>query len=374
MTRLVVGIVAVIVVIIGVLVWLQRPTGDFYVSGIIEAEETRVGSRVGGRVREMFVDEGDRVSAGDVLVTLEPFDLMERLAEAEAALAARRSTLEKRLAGFRPEEIEQARARRDRLKAVLERLIAGPRPLEIQIQADRVDLAKAEMVNAQSEFTRVKGLSDIGRAAPQELDDATEKIDTARAKLAAAEKELALLKEGTRAEEIAEARASLAEAEHALQLLEAGYRKEEIDEAKANLNAAEATVAAIRRQVEELRITSPGDCLVDAVDLDPGDLISANAPVLTLIDPADLWVRAYVPENRLDIVVGQKVRVRVDSFPGRDFAGHIAFISRQAEFTPSNVQTPEERVKQVFRIKVVLDAGQEKLRAGMSADVYPEPQ
>ena len=105
------------------------------------------------------------------------------------------------------------------------------------------------------------------------------------------------------------------------------------------------------------------------IDLQPGDLVAPNAPVLSLLDTGHLWVRAYVPENRLDIQVGQKVPITVDSFPGKTFSGHISFISRQAEFTPNNVQTPEERSKQVFRIKVEIDEGRDVLRPGMTADV-----
>ena len=133
-----------------------------------------------------------------------------------------------------------------------------------------------------------------------------------------------------------------------------------------------ASVAVIAEQIDELVVRAPLASVVEAVDLRPGDLIAPNAPVVALSDPSELWVRAYLPENHLDVQLGRKVSVRVDSFPERRFAAHIAFISRSAEFTPANVQTPEERVKQVFRIKVVLDEGLDVLRAGMSADVYVE--
>jgi multidrug resistance efflux pump len=90
------------------------------------------------------------------------------------------------------------------------------------------------------------------------------------------------------------------------------------------------------------------------------------------MDTSELWVRAYLPENHLDVQVGQKVAVSVDSFPGRRFDAHISYVARQAEFTPGNVQTPEERSKQVFRIKVTLDSGLQELRPGMAADVWLE--
>ncbi len=111
---------------------------------------------------------------------------------------------------------------------------------------------------------------------------------------------------------------------------------------------------------------------MEAVDLRPGDMIAANAPVLSLMDVSRLWIRAYVPENHLDLKIDQPVWITVDSFPNENFRGHISFIGRQAEFTPNNVQTPEERSKQVFRIRVTLDEGRDRLRSGMSADVWLE--
>jgi multidrug resistance efflux pump len=288
-------IAALALVVVAVLFWTQQRNEPFYISGIIEAETIRVGSRVGGRVDAVHVIEGQRVAKGDTLVTLEPYDLQERLAEAEAALAARRAVSEKLRAGYRAEEIEQARARRDRAQAVLDKLVAGMRPLEIQILQDNVDRAQADLVRAESEFDRVRKLREEARAAQQEYDDAVQGLAAARASFAAARDQLALAKEGTRAEEIAEARAQLAEAQSELALLEAGHRAEDIAEAEANAKAAEANVAAIRRQLVELTITAPMDCVVEAVDLEPGDLITANAPVLSLLDPTRLWVRAFVP-------------------------------------------------------------------------------
>ena len=115
------------------------------------------------------------------------------------------------------------------------------------------------------------------------------------------------------------------------------------------------------------------DGTVEAFDLRPGDLVAANAPAMSLLDPAKLWVRAFLPEDLPGVTVGQKLTVTVDSLPGRSFAAHVAFIARQAEFTPSNVQTPEKRSKQVFRVKVYLDEGLDVLRAGMPADVWLDP-
>lgn len=369
--RIVVASVVLVAAAVGVLFWQQSREGEFFVSGIIEADDMRVGSRVGGRVERVHVEEGDRVEAGTVLVSLEPYDLNERLAEARAMLAARQAELDKLQAGFRAEEVAEARARRDRLKARLEELEAGPRPLEIEILEDRLTAAEAEFVDAQKEYERVKSFFENDQASREEMDEARRRFDVSRANRRAAANELALAREGTRAEQLAQARAALAEAEHALALLEHGYREEEIAQARAQAEAARAAAAAIEQQIEELRIKAPIDCVVESIELEPGDLMAPNAPVIALLDPSRLWIRAYVPENRLDLKLGQQVSFRVDSYPERRFTGRIAFVSRQAEFTPSNVQTPEERSKQVFRIKVEVTESLDVLRAGMSADVYP---
>ncbi|GMU38210.1 MAG: efflux RND transporter periplasmic adaptor subunit [Phycisphaerae bacterium] len=352
------------------LFWSQRGGGPFYVSGFIEADEVRVGSRVGGRVQQVDAVEGAEVEAGATLIVLEPYDLLERLSEAQAQLAARNANLSKLKAGFRKEEIEQARARRDRAKNVLDKLQAGPRPLEIQILRDRLAVAEADLKNAEAEYKRVAELFERDSANQNEMDDVIRLVDSARARHAASRNELSLAEEGTRAEEIAEAKAVLAEAEQALALVEAGYRAEDVAVAQAEVDAVAATIQVIREQIKELTVVAPEAGTVEAVELQPGDLVGPNAPLLTILLPKSLYVRAYVPENRLDVMPDQQVWIRVDSYPGETFSGRISYISRQGEFIPSNVQTPEERVKQVFRIKVSLEESEQRLRPGMSADVF----
>lgn len=368
-----VAIPAVVVAagIIGWLAWQQTLQQSFVVSGFLEADQIRVGSRVGGRVADVSAREGDRVPAGASLFEIQAYDLAERLAEAQAVLAARQAEHRRLTAGFRKPEIEQARAKRDAAKAALDRLIAGPRPQEIDIARENLNRAKADLALAESEHARLVRLKEQEQAAPTEFDRAIRGLRSAQAQVAAAAKQLELLTEGTRKEDIAEARAILAEASQALALLEQGFREEDIAAAAAQAAAAAARVAAIRVQLDELTVRSPCDCVVETIDLRSGDLVSANAPSVSLLDLSSLWVRAYVPEDRLGVVrLGQSVPIVVDSFPGERFTGRITFISQEAEFTPRNVQTPEERSKQVFRIKVTLDAeGRDRLRVGMGADV-----
>lgn len=351
----------------------QRRREPLKVSGFVEAEEIRVGSRVGGRVARVAVAEGAMVKQGETLFELEPFDLLERRAEAQAQLAAREAESQRLVAGFRAEEIAQSKARRDQLAATLEKLVAGPRKQEIAAAEAHARLAQAQLDLSQNEFDRAKSLFERKATSAEEMDQATNQLKAAQSTLAARQEELALLTEGTRKEDLDAARAQLEETEQAWKLHQAGYRAEEIAGAKAAADAARAALAAIDRQIGELSVRSPTAARVEAVDLHPGDLVGPSAPAISLMDLSHLWVRAYVPENRINIEIGQKLAVTVDSFPGERFMGHATFIARQAEFTPGNVQTPEERSKQVFRIKVALDEGLEKLRPGMAADVWLKP-
>lgn len=355
--------------LIALLLYSQRSRGPLVVSGFIEADEIRVGSRVGGRVAKVLVEEGQAVPAGETLMELEPFDLQERLAEAEYTLAQATAAYDQLAGGFRPEEIAQALARRDQFEAELAILNNGPRPQEIASAEAELRLAQAERQLANTKYQRLELL--FGRTAVSEtdLDEAATKLSVARAMLESKQQRLALLQEGTRTEEIDRGEARLREAEQQLQMLQNGYRGEEIRKAAARRDSAQAAVRAIHQQIKELKIVSPTDVLVEAIELRPGDLVSANAPSVSLADSSRMWIRAYVPENHLDLQTGQAVHVRVDSFPRRLFTGEIVFIARQAEFTPGNVQTPEERSKQVFRIKVSLTDGLDVLRPGMAADV-----
>src|SRR5438445_5504779 len=124
-------------------------------------------------------------------------------------------------------------------------------------------------------------------------------------------------------------------------------------------------------QLREMRTAAPSDCVLEVLSVKVGDVIAANREVATLLLPQHLWVRVYVPEPWLGrIQLGERVKVRVDSDPGKDFEGAVQQVAREAEFTPRNVQTVGDRIKQVFGVKVRLDNPEGKLRAGMAADVF----
>ena len=344
--------------------------GTIVISGIVEADDIHVGSKVGGRVLKVVARRGQTVKAGEVLVLLEPRDLDASLAEAQAVMRQAQAKLALLAAGYRDEEIEQAEAAMKQSQAELSQLVAGPRQQEIdQARADWL-AAKAQAENSRKLQRRMEELSKRDLIAKQDFDDAQAKAEEAEQKMQSARERHDLALAGTRTEEIERARQRLAETEAKLRQLRRGFRKEEVAQAKAEVEAARARVELIHSQLDETVIKAPVDAVVEVLDLEPGDLVGAGKPMATLLRTSSLWVRGYLPEAKLGFVkTGAKVRVRVDSFPDRDFAGIVRRVSRQAEFTPRNVQTWEERVLQVFQTEVVIDDPDHLLRPGMNADV-----
>ena len=355
----------------GYALWnMVGPKGTIVISGIVEADDIHVGSKIGGRVLKVVARKGQTVKAGEVLVLVEPRELDASLAEVQAAMRQAQAKLALLTAGYREEEIEQAEAAMKQSQAELSQLVAGPRQQEIdQARADWL-AAKAQAENSRKLQRRMEDLSKRDLIAKQDFDDAQAKAEESEQKMKSARERYDLVLAGTRTEEIERARQRLAETEAKLRQLKRGFRKEEVAQAKSEVEAARARVELIRSQLDETVIKAPVDAVVEVLDLEPGDLVGAGKPMATLLRTNSLWVRAYLPEAKLGFVkTGAKVRVRVDSFPNRDFAGIVRRVSRQAEFTPRNVQTWEERVLQVFQTEVVIDDPDHVLRPGMNADV-----
>jgi HlyD family secretion protein len=165
-----------------------------------------------------------------------------------------------------------------------------------------------------------------------------------------------------------------AAARERLELLRAGPREDALAAAEADVEQARAALAAARTRLAEARLTSPIDGLVLHKHMEVGETVNPGVPVLTLVDPSDMWLRAYVPETDLGRVkVGQAAAVSVDAFPGRTFPGTVTEIASQAEFTPKNVQTRKERVNLVFRIKIAVQNADGTLKPGLPADAELRP-
>jgi HlyD family secretion protein len=234
-------------------------------------------------------------------------------------------------------EAAELRARRDVLVAQLAEAEAGPRKEEIatakaewEAQVAELDLARTDRKRADELF-RDKTISETER------DRAVTHERTLEKSVAAANSRYELFLAGTRPERIVQARAQLAE---------------------------------LDTQLREMEISAPTNCVLEVLSVKVGDVLAPNQPVATLLLTNHIWVRVFVPEPWLGhIKLGDAVKVRVDSFPGKDFSGAVEQVAREAEFTPRNVQTVGERVKQVFGVKVRLDNSESQLRAGMAADV-----
>jgi len=150
-------------------------------------------------------------------------------------------------------------------------------------------------------------------------------------------------------------------------------QEKSVEAAQMRVSQARAQLADIDAQLKEMQVLAPGESILEVLNVKVGDILVPpfNQEVATLLLPQHLWVRVYVPETWLGkIKLSDRVRVRVDSFPGKDFPGEVEQINRQAEFTPRNVQTVEDRIKQVFGVKIRLPNNDDRLRAGMAADVY----
>ncbi len=227
-------------------------------------------------------------------------------------------------------------ARRDQLAARLKELENGPRPEEVE--AARRDWAalSAQRAYAEAERTRNRDLAKQKAVASADADRAESQAESLEQSAAAAEARYTLLREGTRPEAVAQARAALAEVE---------------------------------AQLAEMRVTAPSAAVLEVLSVKPGDVLAPNREVATLLLPA-LWIRVYVPTAWLSrVALGQEAELRVDGLEGETFRGVVEQINREAEFTPRNVQTEGDRLRQVFGVKVRLAPGQARLRAGMSGTV-----
>ena len=344
--------------------------GRYEYSGTVETREIQIGSKVAGRVTQVPVEEGQTVKAGTTLVRFECDELKAQRAQAFASLLQAQADLAKMERGYRPEEIEQAEATANAQQAVLERARNGPRKQEIdQAKAD-FDAASADAVNAEIYYKRMAKLVATDTISRQQYDDARSRRDATAQRAEAARQQLALLQAGTRPEDLHAAEAQYMQAQAAADLARKGFRREDIEAARATAAAAQGRVDELDARLREAELTAPSDAFVEVVSVRPGDLVQPERIVITLLESSQLWVKVYVPETDLAHVhVGQQATVRVDSYSGRAFDGHVGQISSQAEFLPRNVQTKSDREHQVFGVKVYVDNSQRILKSGMSATV-----
>lgn len=288
-------------------------------SGTVEATEAQLGFQSAGRIESLKPREGESVKAGDDLGRLDPTEMLARREQALAQVAAAQAVLRELQSGFRGEEIAQGRA-------------------ALTVAAER-------LTDTSRDVDRAKRLFEGGAVGAESLDKARMAFDVATSQHEQARQQLRILQTGTRREKIEVQRAQVAQAEAAIK---------PIDAALANMV-----------------IRAPFAGIVTVRHREPGATVAPGAPVFTLMNPDDRWVRIYVPENRVGQVrLGAKASITADSFAGKTYVGEVVFIASAAEFTPKTVQTTEERVKLVYAVKVRVAGDMAfELKPGMPADV-----
>ncbi len=388
----------------------EKPAGEFTVSGTFEATKIRVMPEVSARVMDVLVDEGEDVQAGQVVAHLDPGDLPERISEAQAALDAAEAQLADLKAQPLPGKVNIARAQvaqaEANLRAARIRLQAAraalENPVELDSQIARAEAqlplleGKLEEARAQKKAAEVERefyasqVTEEGRhrhAIAEKLVAAAQaNLRAVQADIAGTRRLIAFLKDIRqnplalqaqvhRAEgEVRLAEAQLDVARKALLLAQAPARAEEVAAAQARVDQARAMLALLQAQLERYTLTAPVSGRVLSRAAEPGETVQAGTALLEIGDVSVLELTVFVPEPDLGrVYLGQPVQVRVDTYPDRVFEGRVVWIADEAEFTPRNVQTREDRMETVYRVKVRVSNQDDILKPGMPADATFRP-
>lgn len=305
--------------------WLgrRRAANELKLSGNIEAHESLVSFKVAGRIVELPVDEGMSMKAGDLLARLDSDDYRQEVNVDDATRSVRNRELTLGLAGSRVQEIEAAR------QSVID--------------------AQADLDQKKKDLARYQALYEKDEIAGQTRDDAATAVTRAQATLERAQQVYNELLEGT--------------------------RKEELDVERSNLGLARQNLEMSRIRLSYTVLRAPFNGIVLVREAELGEVVSPGTPIITLADLDNIWLRVYLPETDLGKVHwGQDVEVRTDTYTGKVYPGRISVIASDAEFTPKSVQTEQERVTLVYRIKVDVENPNHELKPGMPADAYIKVQ
>ena len=317
---LIILIVVVVAAVIGYRYWQQDNEDESILTlyGNVDMREVQLAFMVQDRIAELNVNEGERVTQGQLLGQLDATRFESSVQELEARLEQVHQQLNELETGSRPQEIRKAKA--------------------------DVAAEKASLVDAEQSYRRTQKLVHEKFLSPQTLDDARSELDVARARLKAAHETLSLTLEGPRKEVIAAAHAS-------------------VEQTEAQLKRA-------RKDLLDTQLLSPANGVIRSRILEPGDIATPARPVFTLAKLEPVWIRTYVPETQLgQVVPGMQAQIRTDSFPDTTYPGWVGYISSTAEFTPKNVETPALRTRLVYQIWVYACNSGNALRLGMPATV-----
>ncbi len=382
MKKRIIPVMAVAALVVALALWKagvfrHAPEDRILISGNLELTEVDIAFKTPGKLVELAVEEGDTVKRGQFLARLDP-DLLERQkAREEAGIDAASSGLAQLLTAIRfqqeamSSEVELRRAELRQAEAHLAELEAGSRPQEVRQARELVAQARAGYEQAARDWQRAQTLYANEDISTAQYDQFRARFQASEAELKQAGERLALVEEGPRKETIEMARAQVARARAALRLAEAtGYevrrRQEELAARRAEIGRAKAQLAIVESQIGDLKAHSPIDGAVLVKSAELGEVIAAGTSVVRIGDLDRPWLRGYINQTDLGRVkLGQKARLSSDSFPGKTYAGRVSFIASEAEFTPKQIQTQEQRVKLVYRIKIDVENPRHELKSNM---------
>ena len=360
--------------------WNEEPAGAIRISGNIELTQVDVAFKIPGKLIELLIEEGSPVAKGAVLArldTLQTERLRERdqaalrsvetmLPQQQTAIQYQRAALEADIA-LRQAAVRQAEAR-------LQELLSGSRKQEIEQARAAAQAAKTENLQAQRDWERAQSLHKTDDISTAQYDQFRTRFENSGAVLKQAEERLGLVVEGPRPEQIEAARAQLEQAQASVKLAEATRleirrKEEELQTRRAEIERARAQVGVTEAQLQDAVVTSPVNGIVLVKSAEIGEVIGAGGTLATIGEIDRPWLRGYIAEGDLGRVkLGARAKVTTDSFPGKVYWGRVSFIASEAEFTPKQIQTTEERVKLVYRVKIEIDNPQHELKLNMPAD------
>jgi HlyD family secretion protein len=361
--------------------WATDEEGDLIrVSGNVELTEIHVSFKTAGQLVDLAVDEGDAVRKDMTLARIDPEQVERQLEREQAGLVAAEShlvQLNTQILYEREKSDSDIALRQAELKQVqahLDELLAGARPQEIQQARASVADAKTRHQQASRDWERAQVLYQKDDISTAQRDEFLARYEGTAAVLRQTEEHLAIVLEGPRREQIDAARAMVDRAQAAVRLSEAGRidvtrLEQEVAAKRAEIDRAKAQVSVINSQLGDTVATSPIDGVVLSKSADRGEVLSSGTTVLTIGDLDRPWVRGYIAEPDLGRVkIGSRARVTSDSFPGKVYSGRVTFIASDAEFTPKQIQTTEERVKLVYRVKIEVENPAHELKLNMPVD------
>lgn len=317
--RLAIILILVVIAVAVIMHFVRnRDNGIMTLSGNVEVTEHNIGFKVPGKIVKLNVDEGDRVKQGDLLAELSSGDVKALVDQMRAALEEAKVKLAEMRAGSRKQEIGKARA--------------------------ESASTEAELVRARKDFERAETLYANGAISASRFDAAKSAYETRLGQLKSAKQQQSLVEEGP--------------------------RREDIKAAELRVTQLTALVANSEDKLADTRLYAPVSGIVFRKTVELGEVVQAGAAIFVIGDLEKPWVKVYVKEDRLSLVKrGQKAKVSVDTFKDKSYDGIVTYIASDAEFTPKNVQTQEERVKLVFGVKVTVQNQSQELKPGMPADV-----